>query len=150
MLHIAEEINEGSLSIVAEAAPGTDAPRCLFRISGGAPGANVSWRVEAVRNDRWMRVHGALVEADKEAGEQGTYLHPDLYDQPLEREMDHAATPARPAAEVFGRARQHVEAETARTRDESVSVSPPPASTPSRVQDAPSLRKTFNVWNRRW
>lgn len=51
MLHVAEEIDEAALSAGATAGPGVAAPLCSFRIAGGAPGAKVSWRVEAVRND---------------------------------------------------------------------------------------------------
>jgi hypothetical protein len=51
MLHVAEEIDEAALNAGATAGPGVPAPLCSFRIAGGAPGAKVSWRVEAVRND---------------------------------------------------------------------------------------------------
>ena len=87
LLHVAEEIDEGALSTGAIAGPGDPAPLCRFRIAGGAPGGKVSWRVEAIRNDRWAQRRGAPVEIDKPAVEKGTYQHPELYDQPAEKSM---------------------------------------------------------------
>jgi hypothetical protein len=56
-----------------------------FSISGGAPSGEVCWRVEAARNDRFVRAHGAPVEQDKSPEYRGTYLQPDLYGQPPEK-----------------------------------------------------------------
>jgi hypothetical protein len=53
-----------------------------FKIAGGKPGMEVSWRVEAVRNDRWVEKYGAPVEIDKPGGHRSKYLHPELYGQP--------------------------------------------------------------------
>jgi len=101
MLHVAEEIDEGSLAEGAAMGPGKAAPACWFRVAGGVPGGKVSWRVDAVRNDRWVRAHGAPVESDKPAGERGTYQHPELYGEPAERGMGFsiraAAAPAAPS-----------------------------------------------------
>jgi len=54
------------------AEPGVAAPLCWFAIDGGQPGGKVSWRVEAVRNDEFVRRNGAPVEAEKPAHERGT------------------------------------------------------------------------------
>jgi hypothetical protein len=56
-----------------------------FVIAGGLPGMKVCWTVTAVRNDPWARAHPLQVEAQKPAHEQGTYLSPELYGQPPER-----------------------------------------------------------------
>src|SRR5262249_40583915 len=64
MLHVAQEIDDDALSAGARAAPGQSVPICSFRIEGGAPGGKVSWRVEAVRNDRWVQQRGAPVEIE--------------------------------------------------------------------------------------
>jgi hypothetical protein len=56
-----------------------------FLIAGGAPGQRVSWRVEAIRNDRFVRTYGAPAEPDKPANFKGTYLQPELYGQPRTR-----------------------------------------------------------------
>ena len=85
MLHIAQEIDESSLARAAAAGTGDAVPACSFRIAGGAPGGKVSWRVDSVRNDRWVQKHGAPVETDKPASERGTYQHPDLFGEPAER-----------------------------------------------------------------
>jgi hypothetical protein len=97
MLHVAEEIDEAAPSAGAEAGPGEPAPVCWFRIAGGAPGAKVSWRVEALRNDRWVQTHAAPVEIEKEGLEKGTYQHPELYGHPPEMGMDFRPESVRPS-----------------------------------------------------
>src|SRR5205085_1542423 len=82
LLHIAEEIDASALSAGATIEPGQTIPACSFGIAGGAPGAKVSWRVEAVRNDRWVQKNGAPVEKEKVAKERGTYQHPELFGKP--------------------------------------------------------------------
>ena len=53
-----------------------------FLIAGGPAGMKVSWRVEAVRNDAYIRKYGAPVEIEKTESERGRYLHPELFGQP--------------------------------------------------------------------
>lgn len=79
MLHIAEEISIESIS-----AEGL----CTFRIAGGAPNGKVTWRVEAIRNDLWVRTRGAPVEFEKPAEIKGRYQHPELYGQPASSSED--------------------------------------------------------------
>ncbi len=93
MLHVAVEIDAAALAAGAKAGPSDPAPVCSFRIAGGAPGGRVSWRVEAVRNDLWMRIRGAPVEVQKEGPELNTYQHPEFYGQPPERSMNYEALP---------------------------------------------------------
>jgi hypothetical protein len=50
-----------------------------FQIGGGGAGLMVSWCVTGVRNDAWVRVHGAPVEQDKPAAIRGKYLSPGAY-----------------------------------------------------------------------
>jgi hypothetical protein len=104
---VAEEIDEAALSAGATAGPGVAAPACTFRISGGAPGAKVSWRVEALRNDLWVRNRAVAVETvadgvavqtrampvevEKQGLEKGTYQHPELYGLSAERGMNYTA-----------------------------------------------------------
>lgn len=59
-----------------------------FQVGGGRPNGKVYWRVEAVRNDVWMRTHGAPVEVEKDAVERGKYQHAELYAQPPEMGID--------------------------------------------------------------
>lgn len=70
MLHLAREVEGNS-----------------FRIAGGAPGMRVHWRVEATRNDRWMRAYGKgnPTEQIKEGDAAGKYLNPELFGAPMER-----------------------------------------------------------------
>lgn len=91
-LHVADEISEEALQTGELAGPDVAAPLCSFRIAGGSPGAKVSWEVKALRNDLWVRHHGAPVEADKQGPEKGTYQHPELYGQPPEKGMNYDAT----------------------------------------------------------
>jgi hypothetical protein len=91
---VAEEIDEAALSAGARAGPGEAAPVCWFRIAGGAPGARVSWRVDALRNDLWVRQRGAPVEVEKQGPERGTYQRPELYGQLAEKGMDYDAANA--------------------------------------------------------
>ncbi len=86
-LHIAVEIDSAALNAGARAAPGTRAPICSFRIAGGAPRGRVSWRVEAVRNDRFVAAYGAPVEVEKRDDERGRYQIPALYGHAPERGM---------------------------------------------------------------
>lgn len=53
-----------------------------FRIRTSKPGVQVSWRVEAVRNDRWVQRSGVDPEPKKPRELRGTYLVPSLYGQP--------------------------------------------------------------------
>jgi hypothetical protein len=94
MLHVAAGIDEADLNAAAAAGPDEPLPLCSFRIAGGAPGATVCWRVEAVRNDRWVRAYGAPVEVEKEGLEKGTYQHPELYGQPAHMGMGSRFTDA--------------------------------------------------------
>jgi hypothetical protein len=88
LLHVSVEISESALR---------DGGTCSFSIGGGAPGHKVSWRVDAVRNDAWVRTNGAPVEIDKDGLEKGTYQHPELFGQPPEKGLgyvrDRAAKP---------------------------------------------------------
>ena len=53
-----------------------------FEIAGGKPGARVSWQVTGIRNDPYAQQHPIVTIENKPEGEQGTYLHPELYGQP--------------------------------------------------------------------
>jgi len=62
-----------------------------FKIAGGAPGKEVSWRIEAVRNDLWVQRYGYQTEQEKE--DAGKYIHPELYGQPKEKGIHHRPEP---------------------------------------------------------
>lgn len=58
-----------------------------FAIAGGVPGARVHWRVEATRNDAWMRAYGQAhpTEQAKPDVLKGRYHNPELYGATAER-----------------------------------------------------------------
>lgn len=56
-----------------------------FVISGGVPGARVSWMVTGIRQDAWAQAHRIPVEEAKPASERGRYLHPEAWGQPPSR-----------------------------------------------------------------
>lgn len=66
-----------------------------FKIAGGVPGKKVFWRVEAVRNDRWVQEYGYQTEQPKPIEQRGKYLHPELYGQPKELGIRYRPEPAR-------------------------------------------------------
>ncbi|MFC1572723.1 hypothetical protein ACFL6M_03900 [Candidatus Eisenbacteria bacterium] len=53
-----------------------------FQIAGGEAGMEVSWQVTGVRQDPVAEAHRVEVEMEKPVGEQGKYLHPELYGLP--------------------------------------------------------------------
>jgi hypothetical protein len=55
-----------------------------FVIRTSKPFVKVSWRVEAIRNDRWVQEYGYQAEQPKPREHRGKYLHPELYGQPKE------------------------------------------------------------------
>ncbi len=53
-----------------------------FAIAGGSAGTRVSWQVTATRQDAYANAYRLPVEETKREAERGSYLHPELYDQP--------------------------------------------------------------------
>ncbi|MEQ1932649.1 MAG: hypothetical protein ABL962_02040 [Fimbriimonadaceae bacterium] len=60
-----------------------------FHIMTSQPNVEVSWRVEATRNDLWMQRYGTRIEVDKTREERGFYQHPELYRQGPEKGINH-------------------------------------------------------------
>ncbi|HEX2952988.1 MAG TPA: hypothetical protein VHR47_03270, partial [Bacillota bacterium] len=58
-----------------------------FQIAGGHSGTEISWTVTGVRQDPYALAHPIEVEEEKPENEQGFFLHPELYDQPLEKSI---------------------------------------------------------------
>lgn len=67
-----------------------------FTIRTSKSNVRVSWRVEGVRNDRYVRHYGAPVEVDKTDKDRGTYQHPELYGLPKERGFGYVSENVRP------------------------------------------------------
>jgi len=64
-----------------------------FKIAGGKPGMKISWMVTGIRQDAWANAHRIPVEEEKPAQERGYFLHPELYGQPREKDIDRAKHP---------------------------------------------------------
>jgi hypothetical protein len=56
-----------------------------FKIAGGVANMRVSWQVTGIRQDAWANQHRIPVEERKPDAERGFYLHPEAFDQPVER-----------------------------------------------------------------
>ncbi len=73
-----------------------------FLIMSSKPRVEVSWRVDADRNDLYVRKHQPKDVMDKEGSEKGTYQHPELYGLGQERQTNYdpgdAKTTPPPAA----------------------------------------------------
>jgi trimeric autotransporter adhesin len=65
-----------------------------FRIGGGKAGMKVSWQVTGIRQDAWANAHRIPTEVDKPARERGFYIHPELYGQPANRQIEWVRHPA--------------------------------------------------------
>lgn len=63
-----------------------------FKIRTSVPNVEVSWRVDALRNDKWVQKNPPKTEVDKEGSEKGTYQHPELYGMPAEMGTNYART----------------------------------------------------------
>jgi hypothetical protein len=56
-----------------------------FRIAGGPAGKKVSWQVTGIRQDAYASANRIVVEEVKPESEQGTFLHPEAFNQPQEK-----------------------------------------------------------------
>ncbi len=64
-----------------------------FVLQTSAPQTKVSWQVTGIRQDAWANAHRIAVEEEKPAAEQGTFLHPELFEQPEEKSIEWARNP---------------------------------------------------------
>ncbi|MCW5935211.1 MAG: hypothetical protein KIT45_13080 [Fimbriimonadia bacterium] len=87
-LTVLDESEEFVLAKVAKKIVGN-----RFQIRTSRPHVEVCWEVKAVRNDLFVRRHGAPVETDKPEHERGKYQHPELYDQPKEKGRNYRPEP---------------------------------------------------------
>lgn len=90
--YFAEVNRDPTVTLTAVGAPmpglhlATDVEGNRFAVAGGAPGMRIHWRVEATRNDRWMRAYGAAhpTEQEKDASTRGKFLNPELFGKPMD------------------------------------------------------------------
>lgn len=64
-----------------------------FLIKTSRPHVGVSWEVKGVRNDRFVQRYGAPTEVEKPAELRGTYLQPELWNQPAEKGQGYKPQP---------------------------------------------------------
>ncbi len=59
-----------------------------FKIAGGQPGVEVSWQVTGIRHDPYANKYRMKVEEEKPEGERGYYLHPEVFNQADEKNIE--------------------------------------------------------------
>ena len=64
-----------------------------FKIAGGTSAMKVSWQVTGIRKDPWANTHRVQVVENKPDKERGYYIHPDLYGQPTENQINRLLFP---------------------------------------------------------
>lgn len=64
-----------------------------FTIRTSAPNVKVSWQVTGVRQDAFAKAHPLVVEEEKSTRLRGFYIHPELYGQPTEKQIEWARHP---------------------------------------------------------
>jgi hypothetical protein len=61
-----------------------------FVIRTDKPNTEVSWQVTGIRKDPWAEKNRIIVEQEKSATEKGTYLNPELYNQPQSKRLGYS------------------------------------------------------------
>jgi hypothetical protein len=74
-----------------------------FKIAGGTSAMKVSWQVTGIRKDPWANTHRVQVVENKPAKERGYYIHPDLYGQPTENQINHFLFPEQKKSKSKGK-----------------------------------------------
>ncbi len=64
-----------------------------FTIRTDKPGVEVSWQVTGIRQDAWANAHRIPVEEEKPEKERGSYIHPELFNQPPQKGIEWAKHP---------------------------------------------------------
>ena len=90
-------IGQFAQAIIAEKISGN-----RFVIRTSKPRIEVSWQITGIRQDAYANANRIPVEEDKPAGEQGTYLHPEVFGQPASRGVNAARAAHSTTAAVPG------------------------------------------------
>jgi hypothetical protein len=77
----------------AQAIVGTRMKGNRFVIRTSAPNVDVSWQVTGVRQDAYANKNRVQVEEDKPEKERGSYLHPEVFNQPDEKSVQWVRNP---------------------------------------------------------
>ncbi len=111
----------------------------------------VSWQVTGIRRDAWAEKNRIPTEVQKPADERGTYLHPEVFNQPRERglagwmntRMPRAADPT--AAMTVGPFCRERSAMRRITRTMLALIPPLAGASPAHAQMGPNLDLTWNT-----
>jgi hypothetical protein len=76
-----------------------------FKIAGGTSAMKVSWQITGIRKDPWANTHRVQVEENKPDKERGYYIHPDLYGQPTENQINRLLFPEQKKSKSKGKKR---------------------------------------------
>lgn len=71
-----------------------------FTIKTNKPLVKVSWQVTGIRHDAYANQYRIPVEEEKASGEQGYYLHPEVFGQPESKSISGALKSAQPSSDV--------------------------------------------------
>jgi hypothetical protein len=115
-----------------------------FTIRTSAPHVEVSWRVEAIRNDRYVQKYGYKTEQEKEDSIKGKYVQPELYGMPKEYGIHYRPDMERSALERATPPAHPEPPRTPRLEERKAPVSPPTPSarlrTPERERPLPERK----------
>ena len=78
---------------LAQAVVASEVSNNQFQIKTDKPNVKVSWQVTGIRHDAWANKNRIPVVETKPDRERGFYIHPELYDQPDERNVEWARRP---------------------------------------------------------
>jgi hypothetical protein len=91
------EIEQGNYTPVivqfAQATVKQEIENSRFTIKTNRPLVKVVWQVTGIRRDAYADAYRILVEEDKSAAEQSSYLHPELSGKPSSKSVEAAAKP---------------------------------------------------------
>jgi len=71
-----------------------------FTINTNKPLVKVSWQVTGIRHDAYANQYRISVEEEKASGEQGYYLHPEVFGQPESKSISAAHKSAQSSSDV--------------------------------------------------
>jgi hypothetical protein len=74
-----------------------------FKIAGGKPGMEVSWQVTGIRQDPYAVANRIVVEENKPVYACGYYLHPEVYGQSKDKNIENAPKPSLPEERQIAR-----------------------------------------------
>jgi trimeric autotransporter adhesin len=72
-----------------------------FVIRTSKPNVEVSWQVTGIRHDAYANRYRIPVEEDKAVGEQGYYLHPEVFGQPESKSISSVGKSVPPSQDVM-------------------------------------------------